>query len=80
MVEEANGCGRGNHKLPKPIAMINQTIFSNYHRFGSSATIFFDEAQNGHTEPEGSQERRPAAGGEKIYQVAPAVSGPNMRP
>ncbi len=80
MVEEANGCGRGNHKLPKPIAMINQTIFSNYHRFGSSATIFFDEAQNGHTEPEGSQERRPAAGGEKIYPVAPAVSGPNMRP
>ena len=80
MVEEANGCGRGNHKLPKPIAMINQTIFSNYHRFGSSATIFFDEAQNGRTAPEGSQERRPGARGEKVYPVAPAVSGPNMRP
>jgi hypothetical protein len=24
--------------------MINATIFSNYHRFGSSSTILFDEA------------------------------------
>ena len=51
MVEEVNGCAHGNHKLQKPVAMINQTIFSNYHRFGSSATIIFDEAQNRHTPP-----------------------------
>ena len=44
--------------------MINQTIFSNYHRFGSSATMIFDEAQNGRTTPEGSQEK-PATGGGK---------------
>ena len=53
MVEESNGCA-ANHKLQKPVAMINQTIFSNYHRFGSSATMIFDEAQNGRTVPEGS--------------------------
>ncbi|MGC1450884.1 MAG: hypothetical protein WA830_12680, partial [Candidatus Sulfotelmatobacter sp.] len=40
MVEEANGCSHGNHKLQRPVAMINQTIFSNYHRFGSSSTLF----------------------------------------
>jgi hypothetical protein len=79
MVEEANGCGHGNHKLQKPVAMINQTIFSNYHRFGSSATIVFDEAQNGRTSPEGSQQK-PSTGGEKVNPVTPTVSGPNRRP
>jgi hypothetical protein len=47
MVQEAKGCSRGGHKLQKPIAMVNQTIFSNYHRFGSSSTIIFDEADSG---------------------------------
>ena len=79
MVEEANGCAHGNHKLQKPVSMINQTIFSNYHRFGSSATMIFDEAQNGRATPEGSQQK-PAAGGERVLPVAPAVSGPNRRP
>jgi hypothetical protein len=79
MVEEANGCGHGNRKLQKPVAMINQTIFSNYHRFGSSATIIFDEAQNGRTAPEGSQEK-PATGGGKTVPATPAASEPNRRP
>ena len=79
MVEEANGCAHGNHKLQKPVAMINQTIFSNYHRFGSSATIIFDEAQNGRTVPEGSQEK-PARGGEKTVPAIPAAREPNRRP
>jgi hypothetical protein len=26
--------------------MVNQTIFSNYHRFGSSSTMVFDEADS----------------------------------
>jgi len=47
MVQEARGCTRGSHKLQKPIAMVNQTIFSNYHRFGSSSTMIFDEADSG---------------------------------
>jgi len=47
MVQEARGCSRGGHKLQKPIAMVNQTIFSNYHRFGSSSTMVFDEADSG---------------------------------
>ena len=79
MVEEANGCSsHGNHKLQKPVAMINQTVFSNYHRFGSSATIIFDEAQNGRMAPEGSQQK-PAAG-EKTVPATPAASEPNRRP
>jgi len=79
MVEEANGCAHGNHKLQKPVAMINQTIFSNYHRFGSSATIIFDEAQNGRATPESSPARA-APGAEKGLPVAPAPSGQNRRP
>jgi hypothetical protein len=79
MLEEANVCAHGNHKLQKPVAMINQTIFSNYHRFGSSATIIFDEAQNGGTVPEGSQEK-PARGGEKTVPAIPAAREPNRRP
>lgn len=47
MVQEARGCSRGSHKLQKPIEMVNQTIFSNYHRFGSSSTMIFDEADSG---------------------------------
>ena len=48
MNEEANGCGHGNRKLQKPVMMVNQTIFSNYHRFGSNVTLIFDEAGNNH--------------------------------
>lgn len=47
MLQEAKGCSRGSHKLQKPIAMVNETIFSNYHRFGSSSTMIFDEADSG---------------------------------
>jgi len=47
MVQEARGCTRGSHRLQKPIAMVNQTIFSNYHRFGSSSTMIFDESDSG---------------------------------
>jgi hypothetical protein len=47
LVQDAKNCVRGSHKLQKPIAMLNQTIFSNYHRFGSSSTMIFDEADTG---------------------------------
>jgi len=49
MNEEANGCGHGNRKLQKPVMMVNQTIFSNYHRFGSKVTMIFDEAGMSHS-------------------------------
>jgi hypothetical protein len=78
MVEEANGCSHGNHKLQKPVAMINQTIFSNYHRFGSNATMIFDEAQNGRATPEGPV--KAAQGGDKGLPVGPAPSSKNRRP
>jgi hypothetical protein len=80
MVEEANSCSHGSHKLQKPVAMINQAIFSNYHRFGSSATMIFDEAQTGRTTPEkpaASGEKTP---GEKTLTAAPAVRSPDRRP
>jgi hypothetical protein len=79
MMEEANGCAHGNRKLQKPVAMINQTIFSNYHRFGSSATMIFDEAATGRAAPQGAPEKS-AAGGEKGLPVAPAVNGQSRRP
>jgi hypothetical protein len=55
--------------------MINQTIFSNYHRFGSSATMIFDEAQNGRATPE-----KVAPSGDKSLPVVPTPSGQNRRP
>jgi hypothetical protein len=76
MIEEANSCSRGNHKLQKPIAMINQTIFSNYHRFGSSSTIILNEAQNSRRAPE----TKPAAGEEKTVPATAEASQPNRRP
>ena len=79
MVEDANGCSHGNHKLQKPVAMINQTIFSNYHRFGSSTTMIFDEAQNGHAAPERTPVKA-APGAENGLPAVPAPSGQNRRP
>lgn len=79
MVEEANGCAHGNHKLQKPLAMINQTIFSNYHRFGSTATMILDETANSRISPEGAPEK-PVSGGQKGLPLAPAVGGQNRRP
>jgi hypothetical protein len=32
--------------------MVNQTIFSNYHRFGSKVTMIFDEAGMSHSSQE----------------------------
>ena len=79
MNEEANGCGHGNHKLRKPVMMVNQTIFSNYHRFGSDATMIFDQAGNSQSAP-GNSAQKPARGGEKALQASPAVGGQNRRP
>ncbi len=79
MFEEANSCSHGNHKLQKPVAMINQTIFSNYHRFGSSATMIFDEAQNGRATP-GVTPGKAARSADKATQAGPAPGGQNRRP
>lgn len=79
MVEETNGCAHGKQKLQKPVAMINQTIFSNYHRFGSSVTMILNEAENGHP-PSGGSTGKPAADGEKGLPAGPAASGQSRRP
>ena len=41
MVEEADACGSHSHdqKLRQPVAMLNQTSFTDYHRLGSSSKI-----------------------------------------
>jgi len=79
MIQETNGCGHGNHRLQRPMTMINQTIFSNYHRFGSSATMIFDESGNSHASP-GNSPEKPAPNSEKVLPGGPAVSGQNRRP
>ena len=79
MNEEVNGCGHGNHKLRKPVMMVNQTIFSNYHRFGSNVTMIFDEAGNSHSSPGKPVERLPS-GGEQFTPAGPAASGQIKQP
>lgn len=83
MVEEAKGCSPGSHKLQKPVTMINQTIFSNYHRFGSSTTIMFSEAENGRVpaeKPQGSASGKPETNAEKAISAKPSATGENKGP
>jgi hypothetical protein len=58
--------------------MINQTIFSNYHRFGSSSTIIFNQAVNGQTAP--GEPGKPQTTINKSMPEKPAVAGENKRP
>jgi hypothetical protein len=55
IMQETSGCSHRSRKLQKPVSVMNQTIFSNYHRFGSSASMIFDDAENetGHGEKAG---------------------------
>jgi hypothetical protein len=46
LTQEAEACSHGKHRLQKPVKMINRTIFSNYHRFGSNSTMIFDEVDS----------------------------------
>lgn len=78
MVEEVNGCAQRKKKLQKPLAMINQTIFSNYHRFGSSMTLIVDGSNNGHSSSPPSTEKTPAAP-DKGLPAGSEVSGPSRR-
>ena len=73
MVEETNGCAHRKQKLQKPVAMINQTIFSNYRRFGSTVTMIMDEAEGGHGPA------KPSVGG-KGAPVGSGVDGQPRRP
>ena len=57
LTQEANGCSRTHRRLQKPVKMINRTIFSNYHRFGSSSTMIFDEAVGQDAVPAGQPAR-----------------------
>jgi hypothetical protein len=58
--------------------MINQTIFSNYHRFGSSSTIIFNQAENGQPVP--GEPGKPETMINKSMPEKPAVAGQNKRP
>jgi hypothetical protein len=76
MVQEIDGCTRRKQKLEKPVAMINQTIFSNYRRFGSSVRLIMSEGENGRALPRG--EASSAIG--KGLPSRPAAAGQSRRP
>ena len=73
LTQEANSCSHSTRRLAKPVKMINRTIFSNYHRFGSSSTIIFDEAERGDVVP-GSRSGKPDDGKETKPPIGPAAS------
>lgn len=79
MVEEANGCRNRNRKLDKPVTMINQTVFFNYHRFGSSTTMIVNSAENGPSPQDGAPDKQSVAA-EKRQVAGPAVSTQNRQP
>jgi hypothetical protein len=79
MVQEVDGCTRGKQKLDKPVAMINQTIFSNYHRFGTSATMIFNEAESQRVTPENAPGQA-AVSGDKATPATVAPIGQSRRP
>ena len=73
MTQEEDACSHGGHRLQKPVMMVNRTIFSNYHRFGSSSTMIFDEADNSDAAP-GVELREPEGGKVKKPPIGQAVS------
>jgi hypothetical protein len=47
-VQEADSCRESHHRaLPRPVAMLNRIVFSDYHRLGSEMTIVPGEPQPG---------------------------------
>lgn len=79
MVEEVNGCSHGKRKLEKPLAMINQTIFSNYRRFGSSMKMIVDGSENGHALLGGSDGKSPMTP-QKSIPAGSEIGGQSRRP
>jgi hypothetical protein len=73
LTQEENGCSHGRHRLHKPVTMINRTIFSNYHRFGSSSTMIFDEADDKDATPNG-EPAKAEEGKKKDLPISPAAS------
>lgn len=78
MVDEADACSERSHKLHKPVTMINQTIFSNYHRFGTSSTMIFNQGESGKGAPNTPSDN-PKGGGDRLA-LKPPVSGQSRRP
>ena len=79
MIEETSGCMPGGRGLQKPVSMINQTIFSNYHRFGSSSSLIFDEAENGDAAPHKTPPK-PGSSPESPSPVTPASAAQKRHP
>lgn len=51
-VQEADSCRESHHRaLPRPVAMLNRIVFSDYHRLGSEMTIVPGEQQPGKADP-----------------------------
>ena len=73
LTQEVDACSHGRHRLAKPVMMINRTIFSNYHRFGSNSTLIFDEANSPDAVPHG-QADKPQSGKERKTPISPAAT------
>jgi len=76
LVKERDYCFRGSRKLHKPVTMINETIFSNYRRFGSSATFAFD-GRLAAQESQRNTSEKTAGGAEKNLSAKPSTAGVN---
>lgn len=76
MVEEATDCSQHRRRLQKPITIFNRTIFSNYHRFGSSSTIIYDQVKGG----EPSREVVPRPLGRQPQSPSPQKTETGVQP
>lgn len=72
LTQDVDACSHGR-RLQPPVMMINRTIFSNYHRFGSRSTLIFDEA-DGEDTASGAPRGKPEAGKDRKSAVEPAAS------
>ena len=57
-VQEADSCRDSHHHaLPRPVAMLNRIVFSDYHRLGSEMTIVPGASQPGNADPHPGPEK-----------------------
>jgi hypothetical protein len=62
MVQEADACGDRSHiqRLRQPVAMLNETSFTDYHRLGSSAKIVAEKPLDADPDPSPSPDYSPS--------------------
>jgi hypothetical protein len=72
-VQEADSCRDSHHHaLPRPVAMLNRIVFSDYHRLGSEMTIVPGAPQPGNADPHPGPEKPAPAQEPAAHPPAPA--------